>query len=366
MKIPSLDLAPQYNELKAEIDAAVLGVLRDGAFIHGPQVARLEQSIAKYFGVKHAVALNSGTDALVIGLRALGLNAGDEVITSSFSFFATAEAVSAIGAKPIFVDIDPATLNLNPSLLKAAITKRTKAIIPVHLFGRAAPMGEIMQLAKTHGLAVLEDCAQCFGGRSSEMGNQLLGTIGHAGAISFFPSKNLGGIGDGGMLITQEDKVADEAQRLRTHGGKKKYYNEVVGYNSRLDTIQAAVLEVKLPSLDRWNKERRTIAARYQEQLAALPHLTLPGLPDGHVFHQFTLRVTNGKRDALQQYLEKQGIGAMIYYPVPIHQLPVYLGQYPSLPECEAAAKEVLSLPIWPGMPLSQVDKVCQAIRDFS
>ncbi|MGE3261149.1 MAG: DegT/DnrJ/EryC1/StrS family aminotransferase [Bacteriovoracia bacterium] len=363
-QIPILDLGPQYFRLKPQIDRAIASVMESGNFIMGKEVELFENEVAKYSGVKYAVGLNSGTDALVIGLRALGIGAGDEVITSSFSFFATAEAISLLGAKPVFVDIDPGTFNLNPELLPEALTKKTKAIIPVHLFGLGCQMGPILEFAQKHSLKVLEDCAQSFGGHETTSGN-FLGSLGHAGALSFFPSKNLGAAGDAGMLLTNDSAVAEQSRALRTHGGKKKYFNETVGYNSRLDTIQAAILRVKLPHLDSWNKERFAVAQSYHELLSGIPGLALPGLVSGHAFHQFTVRLSHVNRDAVQTKLAAKGIATMIYYPVPIHRLPVYAGQYAPLPECEKAAAEVLSLPIGPGMPDSNLETVATELRSL-
>jgi dTDP-4-amino-4,6-dideoxygalactose transaminase len=265
-EIPILDLRPQYESLKDEMHAAITRVLESGAFIMGPDVAAFEQEAAAYLGVKHAIGLNSGTDALFIALRALGIGPGDEVITTPFTFFATAEAISHVGATPVFVDANEQTFNIDPDLIEAKITERTKAIIPVHLYGRPSDMGKIMAIANKHNLKVIEDCAQSFGATyqaqcnrcdgscdSSQHHGKQTGTIGHVGAYSFFPSKNLGAYGDGGMIATNDDGIAEQARMLRVHGSRKKYYNEVVGYNSRLDTIQAAILRVKLPYVDAWN-----------------------------------------------------------------------------------------------------------------
>ncbi len=352
-KVPILDLKPQYNSIRAEIRDAIDRVLESGAFIMGPDVKLFEEEVAKYLGVKHAIGVNSGTDALVIGLRALGIGEGDEVITTPFSFFATAESISSVGAKPIFVDIEADSFNIDPTQIEAAITSKTKAIMPVHLYGRAANMTAIMDLAAKYGLKVVEDCAQSFGSRFYDASNQTLngkqtGTIGEVGAYSFFPSKNLGAYGDGGLIATNDDNVADMARMLRAHGAKKKYHNEVLGYNSRLDTIQAAILRVKLPYIDKWNEGRRRVARNYWDLLADVAGVTAPEAVDGHVFHQYTIRVAGGKRDQLAAALNEQGIGTMIYYPIPQDRLPVYLGQYAVLGVSESLTGEVLSLPIWP------------------
>ena len=379
MKIPVLDLTPQYQNIKEEIQSAIARVLESGQFIMGPDVKLFEQEIAEYLGIKHAIAVNSGTDALVIGLRALGIGAGDEVITTPFSFFATAESISNVGAKPIFADIDPKTFNINPEAIAAQITPRTKAIMPVHLYGNSAAMGQIMEIAEHHGLKVIEDCAQSFGTRyygtcstcndacqketRETLRGKYAGTIGNVGAFSFFPSKNLGACGDGGLIVTDDDVVAETARMLRVHGAKKKYHNEVLGYNSRLDTLQAAILRVKLRYIDEWNQGRRRVAGIYNELLSEVEGIITPELADGHVFHQYTIRILRGRRDRVQQYLAEQGIGSMIYYPIPQDQLPVYKGKYAANPVSDMLAGEVLSLPIWPELEGETIEKVVQEIK---
>jgi len=346
-KIPLLDLTPEIEALWDELLKAIQGVLKSGQFILGPNVKAFEEEVAQYLGVKHAIGVNSGTDALVIALRALGIGPGDEVITTPFTFFATAEAISHVGATPVFVDIDPQTFNINPELIEPAITPRTKAILPVHLYGQAADMDPIMELAEKYNLKVIEDTAQAFGG---EYKGRKLGTIGDAGCFSFFPSKNLGAFGDGGLIATNNDEIAEMARMLRVHGARQKYYNEIIGYNSRLDEIQAAILRVKLPHIDEWNEARRQAAKRYNELLKDVPGIRTPyEVPYAkHVYHQYTIRVMNGKRDNVKQFLADEGIGTMIYYPVPVHKLPVYANSNCHLPEAERAAGEVLSMPIWP------------------
>lgn len=347
VKIPVLDLTPEIEALWDELVAAIQGVLKSGQFIMGPNVKAFEQEVAAYLGVKHAIGVNSGTDALVIALRALGIGPGDEVITTPFTFFATAEAISQVGATPVFVDIDPKTFNINPELIEPAITPRTKAILPVHLYGQAADMDPIMALAEKYNLKVIEDTAQAFGG---EYKGRKLGTIGDAGCFSFFPSKNLGAFGDGGLIATNDDEIAEVARMLRIHGAKKKYYNEMVGYNSRLDEIQAAILRVKLPHIDEWNEARRQVAQRYNELLKDVPGIVTPcEAPYArHVYHQYTTRVTVGDRNKVKQFLTEHGIGTMVYYPVPLHKQPIYTDENHDLPEVEKVAGEVLSLPIWP------------------
>ena len=360
-KIPMLDLSDEINAYWQEYMEAIEGVLRSGQFILGPTVEAFEREVAAYLGVKHAIGVNSGTDALVIALRALGIGAGDEVITTPFTFFATAEAISMVGATPVFVDIDPQTFNINPSLIEPAITERTRAILPVHLYGQAADMDPILDLARRYGLKVIEDTAQAFGG---EYKGRKLGTLGDAGAFSFFPSKNLGAFGDGGLIVTDDDQVADSARMLRTHGSRKKYYNETLGYNSRLDALQAAVLRVKLAYVDQWNRARVAVAKRYNELLAGCEGLVLPEPRVGHVFHQYTIRITGNRRDLVKDHLAGLGVGTMVYYPVPLHRLPVYERTGLVLPCSEQAAREVLSLPLWPQIPEEYQHRVVQALRN--
>jgi dTDP-4-amino-4,6-dideoxygalactose transaminase len=361
--IPMLDLGTEVDAIWEPLNQAIQDVLRSGRFIMGPNVKALEEALADWLGVRHAVGVNSGTDALVIGLRALGVGPGDEVITSPFTFFATAEAISAVGATPVFADIDPDTYNLDPTVLEALITPQTRAILPVHLYGQAADMTPIMALAEQYNLFVLEDVAQAAGGTYR---GQMLGSVGHAGAFSFFPSKNLGAYGDGGLIATNDDRVAEAARMLRVHGARRKYYNEVIGYNSRLDELQAAILRVKLPYLDTWNAGRRRVAGRYNTLLSNLPGITLPQERDWarHVYHQYTIRVLPGERDLIQQRLTDARIASMIYYPVPVHKLPVYSHLNITLPQAEAAADTVLSLPVWPDMPEAAQVRVAEVLKE--
>jgi dTDP-4-amino-4,6-dideoxygalactose transaminase len=375
--IPILDLRPQYESLKLEIHAAITKVLERGDFIMGEEVKLFEAEVAAYLGMKHAIGLNSGTDALFIGLRAMGIGPGDEVITTSFSFFATAEAILHVGATPVFVDISEHSFNLDPDLLEAAITEHTKAIIPVHLYGRPCEMGKIMAVAQKHDFKVLEDCAQSFGAKymggcsscdgscdSKRLQNKFTGTIGHAGAFSFFPSKNLGAYGDGGMLVTNDDEIAEMTRKLRSHGSIKKYHNEMIGYNSRLDTIQAAILRVKLPHVDSWNTARRQIAQNYNI-LIQKPGFITPEVIDGHVFHQYTIRVTEKSRDQVQKKLESVGIGTMVYYPIPQDQLPIYKGQYPMRPVSLDLASQVLSLPMYSELEFEKQIQIAQVLCEL-
>lgn len=361
-QIPVLDLKPEMDEIWDEVNAAIQGVLRSGQFILGPYVEAFEQDVAAYLGTAYSVGVNSGTDALVIALRASGVGPGDEVITSPFTFFATAESIDNIGATSVFVDIDPTTFNIDPDAIAARIGPKTKAIVPVHLFGHAADMDPILALAAEHNLKVIEDVAQAFG---AEYKGRKLGTIGDAGAYSFFPSKNLGGCGDGGLIATHNPAIANESRRLRAHGATQKYYNEVLGYNSRLDALQAAILSVKLKRIEAQNAGRRRVAAAYNERLAGIDAIVLPQALEytTHVYHQYTIRILDGRRDAVQKALQAAGIQTMVYYPVPCHKLPIYAGRNETLPQAEKAAAEVLSLPIWPQMTEATIDRVVEALR---
>jgi len=377
--IPVLDLSPELDALRDELTEAFHRVLRSGQFIKGPELAAFEREVAEVLGVAHAVGVNSGTDALMIGLRALGIGPGDEVITTPFSFFATAESISAVGATPVFADINERTFNIDPATVEPLITERTSAIMPVHLYGCPAPLTQLVEIAERHGLAVIEDCAQSFGARyagdcigchgeqcadetRADLAGRRTGAIGDIGAFSFFPSKNLGALGDAGLIATEDDALAARARKLRAHGADKKYHNEEVGYNSRLDALQAAFLRVKLPHLDDRNAARRRVAETYNRLLADVEGLVVPEVAPGHVFHQYTVRVLGG-RDTVRTALKAQGIGTMVYYPVPCHQLPVYSGQDWHLPVAEQLSGEVLSLPIWPEMTDDVQHRVVEAMR---
>ncbi len=358
-----MDLTPEIELIEGEVLDAIRRVVRSGRFVLGPEVEAFEREAAAYLGVRHAVGLNSGTDALVIALRAMGIGPGDEVITSPFTFVATAEAVSRVGATPVFVDIDAASFNLDVSLIEAAVTDRTRCVIPVHLFGHAADMGPLLALVKDRGLFVLEDTAQALGGRYD---GRALGTLGDAGAFSFFPTKNLGAFGDAGMLATDDDGIAERARVLRVHGAKQRYLTEVHGYNSRLDEIQAAVLRVKLPRLDEGNAQRRQVAGFYTDALAGVTAIKTPAVATyaKHVYHQYTIRVVGQDRDRVVSRLGEMGVQAMVYYPVPLHRLPIYEGLGYELPVADTAAREVLSLPIWPGLSREVQSRVVAALID--
>jgi dTDP-4-amino-4,6-dideoxygalactose transaminase len=359
--IPICDLKEQYRTLRDQMMRAVDEVFTSGHFINGPNVKALEAEVAQYLGVKHAVALNSGTDALHLALRALDIGPGDEVITTPFTFVATTEAIGIVGATPVFVDIDPRTYNLDARQIEAAITPRTRAILPVHLYGCPAPMDEILAIAKRHHLAVVEDCAQSIG---ATIDGRFTGTLGQFGCFSFFPSKNLGAYGDGGMLVTDDQSLADRARSLRGHGGRVKYYHEELGVNSRLDEVQAAILRVKLPYLEAWIEKRRAAAGRYTAAFAG-SQLQVPVEPEDarHVYHQYTLRVPD--RDRVQQDLKAAGVESMVYYPVPLHLQKVHamLGlREGAFPHSEKAAREVLSIPMFPELRPDVQQQVVDAV----
>ena len=385
IKIPILDLKPQYQAIKADVLKAVDEVLESGQFILGATVKQFETEVASYLGVRHAIGVNSGTDALVIALRALDISAGDEVITTSFSFFSTAESISLVGAKPVFVDISPDSFNIDPSLIEAAITSKTKAILPVHLYGNPAAIAQIKNIADKHSLKIIEDCAQSFGAvykgdcadeqtyqtetrgtlvTGQKFIGQKTGALGDIAAFSFFPTKNLGAYGDGGLIATNDDNLAELASMLRVHGSKKRYHNEMLGYNSRLDAMQAAILRVKLDHIDLWNQQRRQVAKNYSEALADVSNVITPNITDGHVFHQYTIRILEGKRDQVKQDLAEAGIGAMIYYPFPLDRLPIYKGQYAANPISDEVGAEVMSLPIWPEISSEKIEQVANAIKN--
>jgi dTDP-4-amino-4,6-dideoxygalactose transaminase len=357
-----VDLKNQYAAIRDEVAGVVQGVIESTHFILGPQGKALEETIAAYHGVKYAVAVASGTDALHLALRAAGIVSGDEVITTPFTFIATAEAASYIGAVPVFVDIDPITYNIDITKIEAAITKKTKAIIPVHLYGAPVEMDGLMQLAKKHGLKVIEDCAQSFG---AEYRGKKTGVFGDIGCFSFFPSKNLGAYGDGGMVVTDDAKLAEHMLSLRNHGSRVRYYHDEIGYNSRLDEIQAAILRIKFKHIDEYNAKRRKNAFLYNTLFAGTGIQTPSEQKDTkHVFHQYTIRVKN--RDAVKQKLDAGNVtSSMIYYPVPLHLQAAYkdLGMKPgSLPQAEQAAQEVLSLPMYPELTEEQIRLVAEAV----
>jgi dTDP-4-amino-4,6-dideoxygalactose transaminase len=356
-----VDLKSQYHNLKAEIDQAVLGAIESCQFILGPNVTSFEQETATYLGAAHAISCASGTDALQLAILAAGIKAGDEVITTPFTFIATAEAICYAGATPVFVDIDPKTFNIDPALIEAAITPRTKAIIPVHLFGQPADMAPIQAICAKHGLLLIEDCAQSFGAATA---GAMTGTIGALGCFSFFPSKNLGCYGDGGLITCASDEHAEQIKVLRNHGSRVRYHHSVIGYNSRLDDIQAAILRVKLKRIDEFNSGRRHVAHLYSELLrdvVTLPHEDGTGV---HVYHQYT--VLTDRRDAIMAKLSEKQIAAAVYYPIPLHRQDVFAAAYSTvtLPVAEDVASRCMSLPVYPEMPEESVRLVAQTIRE--
>lgn len=360
--LPMVDLQRQYQILKPEIDAAVEEVLRSAQFILGPNVSRLEEEIARYHGVPFAVGVANGTDALLLALRACGIGEGDEVITTPFTFIATAEVIALLKAVPVFADIDPVTFNIDPAGIEARITKRTKAILPVHLYGHPADMGLIADIAKKNRLKVIEDCAQAFG---AEYRGKKVGTFGDFGCFSFFPSKNLACFGDGGMIVTAGEEAAGRIRLLRNHGSSKKYRHRILGYNSRLDELQAAVLRVKLKRIDAFNAARRKNAELYRKNIrrddVMLPRDAEQGL---HVYHQFTLR--SGMRDRLMAALTQNAIASTIYYPVPLHRQEVFAGlgrKGDDLRNSDTCAAEVLSLPMFPELTEEEIRRVSDVIN---
>jgi dTDP-4-amino-4,6-dideoxygalactose transaminase len=370
-QIPPVDLTRQYQLIKESAESAVLEILSSGRYIGGEAIASFEREFANYIGVTECVSCNSGTDALFLALRALEIGSGDEVITTPFSFFATAEVITRVGAKPVFVDIDPDTFNLDLAQIEQAITPRTKAIMPVHLFGQPVDMTGLMAIAKAHQLYVIEDCAQATGASWEE---DKIGSIGDVGCFSFFPTKNLGACGDGGAITTNNSAIAKQMRILKEHGSPERYRHDFVGINSRIDAMQAVILSVKLPHLDYWNQQRHQAAQYYQELLRHVSALKLPQALLGgiSVWNQYTVRVVassalSNPRELLQIKLKEQGVTSMIYYPIPLHLQPVYqdLGyQKGQLPTVEQAALEVLSLPMFPGISEAEQEQVANALKD--
>jgi dTDP-4-amino-4,6-dideoxygalactose transaminase len=366
MDIPLLDLKAQYQQIRPEIEKVVGSVMESQYFILSEEVNAFEQEVAEYTGVPFAAGVASGTDAILISLKAAGIGEGDRVATSAFTFFATSEAISLLGAEPVFVDIEPETYNIDPEKLEKALSIRgdIKAVIPVHLYGQCADMRSITQICREKGTDIIEDCCQAIGALHN--GNKA-GSFGLAGCYSFFPSKNLGGFGDGGMIVTRNTELAEKAKRLRVHGSREQYVHEEIGYNSRLDSLQAAVLRIKLRKLDEWLASRRDIASRYNDAFGELPVET-PQVLNGniHTYHQYTLRT--GKRDELQDHLRSKGISSRVYYPVPLHLQPCYrhLGyNIGSLPETERACEEVISIPVYPELGDEKVDYIIKAVKEF-
>ena len=375
-KIPPLDLTQQYQQIEADVSKAVLAVLASGQYIGGPQVQQFETQFAEYIGTRHAVVCNSGTDALYLAMRALDIGPGDEVITTPFTFVATAETISAVGATPVFVDVDPLTFNIDVDQVAAAITDKTRAVIPVHLFGYPADMTRLMAVAEAHGLTVIEDCAQATG---AQWQGQKVGAIGHVGCFSFFPTKNLGACGDGGAITTNDPELVGRLRSLREHGQRQRYLHDEVGVNSRLDAVQAVILQIKLRHLDTWNQQRHAVAERYHQLLAPVPDVVVPQVAtQGRcVWNQYTVRIVHpaaadlqarrDRRDAVRQFLQDQGVSSMVYYPIPLHLQPVYqsLGyREGQLPVAERLACEVLSLPMFPELLPEAQAQVVHALKD--
>ena len=366
-KVPLLDLKAQYTPIRAEIREAIDRVCDSQHFILGPEVVALEQEVAAFCGARYAIGVSSGTDALLVALMAIGVGPGSEVITTPYSFFATAGVVARLGSRPVFVDVDPLTFNIKSEAVEARISDRTKAIIPVHLFGRVTNMDPILKAVEGRGITVIEDAAQAIGAQDA-LGRQA-GTIGHLGCFSFFPSKNLGAFGDGGMVVTNSSELAETVRVLRVHGGKPKYYHHIVGGNFRLDAIQAAVLRVKLKYLKGWTQARRQNADRYRSLFqaeGASDHVKLPEDVTGHIYNQFVSRFQN--RDGLQTYLREHGIESEIYYPVPLHLQECFraLGYHANdFPHAEAAARDSLALPIYPELTKEQQLQVVHIVKGF-
>jgi dTDP-4-amino-4,6-dideoxygalactose transaminase len=372
MAVPLLDLRAQHATIRDETVAAIMRVVDAQTFILGDAVVELERAVATLSRVRHAIGCANGTDAILLAMRALDIGRGDEVITTPFTFFATAGTIHNVGATPVFVDIEPKTYNIRPDAAAAARTSRSKAVIPVDLFGQMAPIETVA--AALPGLPVIEDAAQSIGARRKVKGEwTMAGERATIGTLSFFPSKNLGGFGDGGMILTQDDAIAERLKRLRVHGGAKQYYHDEVGYNSRLDALQAAVLSAKLPHLAAWSAKRRENAAYYDAAFADLARTGALATPyvapeNESIFNQYTLRISGGRRDALQTFLKGRGIGTSIYYPLPLHLQPcfAYLGyKQGQFPESERAAKEVLSLPVFPELTRAQLDEVVTGVNAF-
>ncbi len=364
---PLLDLKAQYKTIKRDVNKAVAKVMEEQSFILGKEVEELEKEIAAYCTTKYAVGVASGTDAIQLALRAAGIGAGDEVITVPFTFIATAEAASNLGARPVFVDIDIKTYNMDPALIESKITARTKAIIPVHLYGQCADMDRILAIAKKHNLKVIEDCAQAIG---ATYNGKKAGSMGVAGCISFFPSKNLGGFGDGGMVVTNDENIYKQVKLMRVHGSLSKYSHSVIGYNSRLDNLQAAVLRIKLRKLDGWAEKRRENAAYYDKAFSGLKNIVTPYVAPGnvHVYHQYILMVNKAIRDKMIEFLNENGIESRVYYPIPLHIQDCYKGlgyKAGDFPNSENAASGTLALPVYPEMKNSDKKFIVNTIKIF-
>ena len=360
--IPMVDTGIWHKAIQDELEQAALSVLRGGRFVMGAEVDSFEKEVASYLGVRYAISCANGTDALILSLKAAGIGPGDEVLTTAFTFFATAEAIVHVGAIPVFVDIDPETFNLDPAELERAVSPRSRAVLVVHLFGLPARLDSIQSVCKQHGLLLLEDCAQSFGASYKK---KQTGSYGLLGCFSFFPSKNLGGFGDGGLITTNNKDVAKRVKQLRNHGSSKQYFHEIIGYNSRLDEIQAALLRVKLKYIDSFNQSRKEIADWYRENLEDTG-VIVPSEQHArfHIYHQYTV-VLQSNRDLIHKRMSRNGVTTAIYYPLPLHRQPALLeyksnGHQPELPVCEQLAEHCLSLPVYPGITKAQVEYVAE------
>ena len=367
MNVPILDLKAQYKGIEKEIDQSIKRVCESGQFILGNEVAKFEEEVASYCQTNYGIGVSSGSDALLISLMALKIKPGDEVITTAYSFFATAGVISRLFARPVFVDIKPDTFNIDPSLIAEKITEKTKAILPVHLYGQVAEMAPIMKISEKYNLPVVEDAAQAIGAQYKD--GKIAGTFGKMGCLSFFPTKNLGGFGDGGMVLTKSEELAERIRILRVHGAKPKYYHKIIGGNFRLDALQAAILRVKLKYLDQWSEKRRKNARNYEQLFRAASLEEFVRLPKAiyhHIYNQFVIRVK--KRDELKEFLQKNGVSTAIYYPVPLSLQECFsdLGyRKGDFPEAEKAAKESLALPIYPEITRQMQEYVVEKIKEF-
>ena len=376
-KIQMVDLTGQYQTIKGQINSSISHILDTATFINGPEVHAFQKELEAYLGVKHVIPCANGTDALQIAMMGLGLQPGDEVITADFTFAATVEVIALLKLTPVLVDVDPDTFNIDPLAIEKAITPKTKAIVPVHLFGQCAHMDAILELAKKHNLFVVEDNAQAIGANHTFKNGkkQKAGTMGHVAATSFFPSKNLGAYGDGGAIFTNDDELAHTLRGIVNHGMYERYHHDVVGVNSRLDSIQAAVLRAKLPLLDQYNDRRRDAARKYSKAFEGQKHIVVPKMAnqcsgicdtcDCHVFHQYTLRITNGKRDALVQHLQEKGIPCGVYYPIPLHRQKAYLDERyneTDFPVTNQLVKEVISLPMHTELDNEQIEYITDTV----
>lgn len=363
MNIQMVDTKNQYLKIKSEVDAAIQSVIDSSLFIQGPAVKQFESNVAKYLGCKHAIGCASGTDALQIAMMALNIGQDDEILTTPFTFVATTETIAILGARPVYVDIDPKTFNIDPAKIEAKITPKTKAIIPVHLYGQPADMDQIMEIAKKHKLYVIEDAAQALG---ADYKGRKICTIGDISCISYYPSKNLGAFGDAGMITTDNDELADRMRMIISHGSKKKYYHEILGVNSRLDSIQAAILDVKLKHLDEYCNARRTAAEKYNERFKGI--FEVPFVMEGakHIYHQYSIRVK--RRDEMQKFLADNGIPSMIYYPVPLHLQEAYKYDYKygDYPVSEEIAKDIISLPMHTELTDDQINFIADKVLEFN